>query len=52
MGDDDTKTTEMGLPKNLFRSDQLVIVIGLKSILRFPQPKQAQPDVQPAATSP
>jgi hypothetical protein len=41
MGDDDTKTTEMDLPKNPSRSDQFVIAIGFKSILRFPQPKQA-----------
>jgi len=43
IGDDDTKTTEVGLPKNLSRSDQLVIAIGFKSVLRFPQPKQANP---------
>jgi hypothetical protein len=49
IGDDDTKTTEVGLPKNLSRADQLLIAIGFKGVLRFPQPKQAQPGVQPAA---
>jgi hypothetical protein len=45
IGDDDTKTTEGGLPKNLSRADQLLIAIGFKGVLRFPQPKQAQPGV-------
>jgi hypothetical protein len=43
IGDDDTKAAEVGLPKNLSRSDQLVIAIGFKSVLRLPQPKQANP---------
>jgi hypothetical protein len=37
--DGDKWPSGVGLPKNLTRSDQLVIAIGFKSVLRFPQPK-------------
>jgi hypothetical protein len=43
IGDDGTPASEVGLPKNLSRTDQLVLAIGFKSVLRFPQPKQANP---------
>jgi hypothetical protein len=43
IGDGDKKTREIGLPKNLPRADQLEITIGFNSVLRFPQPKQANP---------
>jgi hypothetical protein len=47
IGDDDTKTTEVGLPKNLSRAGHRAMAIGFNCVLRFPQPKQAQPGVQP-----
>jgi hypothetical protein len=40
---DDTKSAEVGLPQNLSRADHRVMAIGFNRVLRFTQPKQANP---------